>query len=99
MHRLLVLYNEPKDPAHFRDYYVNKHVPLAKTLPGLKADRYTFEAKPLGLQAALFCVFEGDFDSEASMMAALQSKEGKAVAGDVSNYATGGVTMVHYDVA
>jgi hypothetical protein len=31
-------------------------------------------------------------------MAALQSKEGKAVAGDVPNYATGGVTMVHFSM-
>jgi len=24
MHRLLVLYNEPKDPTHFRKYYVGR---------------------------------------------------------------------------
>jgi hypothetical protein len=28
----------------------------------------------------------------------LQSKEGQVVAGDVPNYASGGVTMVHFDV-
>ena len=33
---------------------------------------------------------------QPALMAALQSKEGKAVAGDVPNYATGGVTMVHF---
>ena len=33
MHKLLVLYNEPKDPAHFRKYYVETHVPLASKLP------------------------------------------------------------------
>jgi len=30
MHRLLVLYNEPKDPAHFKKYYVETHVPCAQ---------------------------------------------------------------------
>ena len=37
MHRLLVLYNEPKDPAHFRKHYVETHVPLARKLSGAKA--------------------------------------------------------------
>ena len=37
MHKLLVLYPEPTDRATFEDYYVNKHLPLATTLPGLSA--------------------------------------------------------------
>ena len=43
MHKLLVLYNEPKDPTHFRKYYVETHSPLVKKLPGLKASRYAFD--------------------------------------------------------
>ncbi len=31
-------------------------------------------------------------------MGALKSKEGQAVAGDVPNYASGGVTMMHFAV-
>ncbi len=97
MHKLLVLYNEPKDPAHFRKYYVETHVPLASKLPGLKASHYTFDAKPLGPgKSPYFCIFEADFASEAALMDALKSKEGQAVAGDVPNYATGGVTMLHF---
>jgi uncharacterized protein (TIGR02118 family) len=34
MHKLLVLYNKPKDPAHFRKYHVEMHLPLARKLPG-----------------------------------------------------------------
>jgi uncharacterized protein (TIGR02118 family) len=98
MHKLLVLYNEPKDPAHFRKYYVETHVPLAKKLPGLKSSRYTFDAKALGPGKAPFCIFEAEFENEAAFTAALQSKEGKAVADDVPNYASGGVTLVHYAV-
>ena len=70
MHKLVVLYNEPKDPAHFRKYYVETHLPLVSKLPNLKASRYSFDVKPLG--------------------------PGKAVAGDVPNYASGGVTMMHF---
>ena len=99
MHKLLVLYHEPNDPAHFRKYYVETHLPLASKLPGLKASRYSFDVKPLAPgKAPYFCVFEAEFENEAAMMGALGSKEGKAVAGDVPNYASGGVTMVHFAV-
>ncbi len=98
MHKLLVLYNEPKDPAHFRKYYVETHLPLARKLPGLRASRHSFDVKPLGPGKAPFCIFEAEFENEAALMGALGSKEGKAVAGDVPNYASGGVTMVHFAV-
>jgi hypothetical protein len=32
-------------------------------------------------------------------MSALASKEGQAVAGNIANYASGGVTMVHFAVS
>lgn len=96
MHRLLVLYNEPKDPAHFKKYYVETHVPLANKLPGVKNVHYAFDVKALGPGKAPFCIFEADFESEAALMSALGSNEGKAVAGDVPNYASGGVTMTHF---
>jgi uncharacterized protein (TIGR02118 family) len=97
VHKLLVLYNEPKDPAHFRKYYVETHVPLASKLPVLKASRYIFDVKPLGPgKAPYFCIFEGEFESEAALMRAFESKEGQAVAADVPNYASGGVTIVHF---
>jgi uncharacterized protein (TIGR02118 family) len=54
MHKLLVLYNEPKDPAHFRKYYLKTHLPLVSKLPNLKASRYSFDVKPLGPGKALF---------------------------------------------
>ncbi len=99
MQKLLVLYNEPKDPAHFRKHYVETHLPLASKLPGLKASHYSFDVKLLGPgKAPYFCVFEAEFENEAALMSALASKEGQAVAGDVPNYASGGVTMMHFSV-
>ena len=99
MHKLLVLYNEPKDPAHFRKYYLETHLPLVSKLPNLKASRHSFDVKPLGPgKAAYFCVFEAEFENEAALMGALKSKEGQAVADDVPNYASGGVTMMHFAV-
>ena len=99
MHKLLVLDNEPKDPAHFRKYYLETHLPLANKLPGVKAAHYTSDVKPVGPgKAPYFCIFEAEFESEAALMGALGSKEGRAVAADVPNYASGGVPMVHFAV-
>ena len=44
-----------------------------------------------GRKAPYFCIFEADFDSEAALMNGLGIEEGQAVAGDVPNYASGGV--------
>lgn len=97
MHKLLVLYNEPKDPALFRKYYVGTHLPLARKIPGLKASRYTFDVKSLGPgRAPYFCIVEAEFENEAAFMTALASKECQAVVDDVPNYASGGVTMMHF---
>jgi hypothetical protein len=54
--------------------------------------------KSRGSKAPYFCIFEAEFENEAALMSALASKEGQAVAGDVPNYASGGVTMVHFAV-
>ena len=97
MYRLLVLYNEPKDPEHFRKYYIGTHLPLASKMPGVKASCHSFDVKLLGPgKAPFFCIFEAEFESEAALMSALGSTEGQAVAGDVANFASGGVTMVHF---
>jgi uncharacterized protein (TIGR02118 family) len=98
MYRILALYPRPTDPEHFQTYYERTHIPLAKTLPGLRDIRYSFDVKPLMSDASpYFCICELEFDSEAAAMAALQSPEGQAVAGDVQNYASGGITLLHYD--
>ncbi len=99
MHKLLVLYNEPKDPTHFRKYFVETHLPLVSKIPGGKASGYSFDVKPLGPgEAPYFCIFEAEFESEATLMSAMASKEGQAVAGDVPNYASGGATIMHFAV-
>ena len=64
-------------PGSLSKYYVETHVPLASKLPGLKASRYAFDAKPLGPGKAHFCIFEAEFESEAVLMAALQSKRAR----------------------
>jgi 4-carboxymuconolactone decarboxylase len=99
MHRVLALYPPPKDPAHFKKYYVEKHLPLAAQMPGLLSSRHSFAIEGVTGPSPYFCIWEGEFASEAAMAAATQSPIGQKVAADVANYATSGVTILHFDDA
>jgi 4-carboxymuconolactone decarboxylase len=98
MHKVLVLYEPPKDPAHFKEYYEQKHLPLAAQLPGLLSMRYTFSIEGVGGPSPYFCLWEGEFANVASMTAAMQSEIGQKVAADTANYASGGARIIHFDV-
>ncbi len=95
MYKVLVLYPAPQDPDHFRSYYVEKHLPLAAQLPGLKSSRYSFSIAGTE-EAPYFCVWEGEFEDGPSAGAAMQSEIGQKVSADVANYASGGFQLVHY---
>lgn len=41
MAKLFAVYQQPMDPAVFNRYYFGTHVPLAKTIPGLKSYEVT----------------------------------------------------------
>lgn len=96
MHKLVVLYPHPESPEAFQRYYTETHLPLAATLPGLRASRHAFGVDGVGAPSPYFCIWEGEFDSADAMGAAMQSAVGQAVAADVVNYATGGCVIVHY---
>ncbi|MEV6943256.1 EthD family reductase [Streptomyces sp. NPDC051172] len=106
MHKLVVLYSEPADPDHFRDYYVTNHLPLVMKMPGLLAWRYSLDvgsaARPGQAategEAPYFAVFEAEFADADAMAAARASEYGQRVAADVANYATGGVVILQYPV-
>ncbi|SNS54058.1 conserved hypothetical protein [Geodermatophilus saharensis] len=98
VHRLVVSYGQPEDPAAFDAHYRDTHVPLTVQLPGLV--RFT-TGRPQSLDPshpAPHLVAELDFDSEEAMGAAFASEAGKAGAKDIASFATGGATMTHYEV-
>ncbi|CCG01939.1 EthD family reductase [Blastococcus saxobsidens] len=98
VHRLVVSYGTPEDPAAFDAYYREIHTPLALEQPGLV--RLTFgHGKAMDpAQPAPYLVAELDFDSEEAMGQALTSPEGRAAGADLANFATGGVSFLHFDV-
>ena len=98
VHRLVVSYGRPEDPEAFDAYYRDTHTPLALKQPGLL--RLTFgHVQVMGkAESPPYLVAELDFESEQAMGESLASPEGKAAGGDLANFATGGVTFLHFDV-
>jgi uncharacterized protein (TIGR02118 family) len=98
MAKLVVMYKKPADAAAFDAYYFGKHVPLAKTIPGLRA--YEVSAGQIGTPqgpSSLHLIATLTFDSMAAIGAAFASKEGQAAGADVANFAQAGVEMHMFD--
>ena len=98
MAKLLVLYSKPADAAAFDAHYFGKHVPLAKTIPGLRA--YEVSTGPIGTPQGpsdLHLIATLRFDSMQAIGAAFASKEGQAAAADVATFAQAGVQMLMFD--
>lgn len=98
MATLMVLYNRPADPAAFDAHYFAKHVPLAKTIPGLR--RYEVSQGPVATPegpSAYHLVALLTFDSMADIAAAFGSPQGQATAADLGNFAQAGVQLLMCD--
>ena len=98
MHRLMVSYGQPTDPAAFDAHYRDTHAPLALKMPGLVRFTYGHPQAMDPSSPAPYLVAELDFESEQAMGEAFGSPEGVATAGDVPTFATGGATMAHFRV-
>ncbi|KZM72638.1 EthD family reductase [Nocardia terpenica] len=96
MYRLTVLYPPPVDPDHFRTYYEEKHLPLARRLPNLRAMTYSLAVTGLARESPYFAIWAADFESAEVMQEALDSAVGRQLTADVPNYATGGALILHY---
>jgi uncharacterized protein (TIGR02118 family) len=99
MVRVLVLYNTPADPQGFDRYYNENHIPLAKQLPGLLRYTVSRNITPLGGDAKYYLIAELDWESTGAMQAAFASEIGKQTAADVPKFATGGSSLMVYEVA
>lgn len=98
MAKIIAMYGQPADPAAFDRYYFSKHVPLAKTVPGLRHYEVTtgIVMTPAGA-SPWHLVVTLTFDSMAAVQTALASPEGLATAADLANFATGGVDLLLAD--
>ena len=98
MARFVVMYKTPRDAAAFDKHYFDRHVPLAKKIPGLR--KYEVNQGPVATPAGpsgIHLVAILHFDDMAAIQNAFASAEGQAAAADVQTFATGGVDMYLFE--
>ena len=98
VHRVIVQYGQPTDPAAFDRHYRDVHIGLVHAIPGLQ--RFTIgHAHSLDPSTpAPYLVAELDFESAEAMGAGMATEAGRAAGADVATFATGGATLASYDV-
>ncbi|MGH6789681.1 MAG: EthD family reductase [Pseudolabrys sp.] len=98
MANLVVLYKTPKDAAAFDKHYFEKHVPIAKKIPGLR--KYEVSKGPVMTPAGpsgVHLVATLQFDDVAAIQSAFASPQGQAAAADLQTFATGGADLLLFD--
>lgn len=98
MCRLTVLYGHPTDPFAFDRYYHQVHIPIARSMRGLKGwtigkcqSAVEGQPPPYYMMVGLYA------DTRADLEAILASPEGKATIADVPRFATGGFSFMFDD--
>ena len=94
MAKVMGMSGTPKDRDAFDSYCFDRHVPLAKTVPGLR-DYEVTRGDVVAIDGASPCYLIATltFDSLAAIHATLASAEGKAIAANLANVATGGAQL------
>jgi uncharacterized protein (TIGR02118 family) len=98
MAQLLIIYNQPDDPAAFDNYYYGTHVPIFAETPGIRS--VTFSQGPISTLAGAsntYLIAEVTFDSMESLQAGLASEPAQAAVADLPNFAGAGVTIIAFD--
>jgi len=92
------MYKTPRDAAAFDKHYAEKHIPLAKKIPGVR--KYEVSkgtvATPGG-PSGYHLVAVLQFDDIGAIQKAFASAEGQAAVADVQTFATGGVDILLFD--
>ncbi|HXM38973.1 MAG TPA: EthD family reductase [Gemmatimonadales bacterium] len=95
---VVVLYNQPKDTAAFERYYAATHVPLfashAKEIGVTRAELVKFASTVDGKPPTTYRMADLRWDSRAALERGIATPGFKAVAADLANFATGGVTVL-----
>ncbi|HKW41179.1 MAG TPA: EthD family reductase [Gemmatimonadales bacterium] len=95
---VMVLYNNPKDTAAFEKYYAETHVPLfashAKEIGVTRVELVKYTATADGKAPTLYRLADLRWESKEAMEKGLATPGFKAVAADLPNFATGGVTVL-----
>jgi uncharacterized protein (TIGR02118 family) len=96
MFKIVVMYQTPSDPDHFKSYYESNHLPLSRTMPGMLASRHSFAITAPDGSSPYFCIWEGEFADGEAAGAAMQSEIGQKVAADTANYTDAPFALIMY---
>lgn len=98
MVKLIALYRKPADAETFDAHYTGIHLPLVQKIPGLKKTEITkITGAPMG-DARYHLMAEMYFESIDAMNEANASKEGRAAAKDLMQFAGEIVTLFFGEV-
>jgi uncharacterized protein (TIGR02118 family) len=97
MATFIALYGTPADTAAFQSYYHETHLPLAKTIPGLRSLTISDGTMMALAGEAPYLIATLTFDSMADIEAGMASAEGQATAADLQNFASGGCRIFAFD--
>ncbi len=89
MVKMTILYYRPEDPEAFQKYYLEKHLPLASQMPGLKK----LEIGPVlrgPKDPDYYWIAECYFEDMPALKGAFGSPIGEAAGKDVANFAPRG---------
>jgi uncharacterized protein (TIGR02118 family) len=98
MARLVVMYRTPRQVDAFDKHYFEKHVPMAKKIPGLR--RFEVSQGPIETPAGrsgFHLIATLHFDNRQAVQRAFASAEGQAAEADVKTFATGGAEILLFD--
>ena len=99
MIKLVALYGQPNDPHAFEQHYFGTHVPLSAKVGGIRrVETARVMTTAEGGSPPYYRLANVYFDSMAQMKTAMESPEGRALAADAANFATGGVTVLVCEV-
>ncbi len=95
MHRMTILYGVDSDPAAFKRYYYDKHIPIASKMEGLTGWNLSWidpaSSSRYQLVAELYA------ESAEALTAILASPAGLAASADLDNFVTGSVEFLTGD--
>ena len=98
--KITVLYGQPKSPDAFEKYYAETHMPIARTIKGVRRIELSKVAQASGAPApAFYRIAELYFSSKAQMDKVMATPEAKATVADLPNFATGGFTVLVSEIA
>lgn len=85
MAKVIVIYDQPKDPDGFKNYYRDVHIPLVHKVPNLKGAEVHRVLQALNTNDHLYLIGELHFNNPEELTQALASAEGQELQADLAN--------------